>query len=324
MLHIPKTENAEIHFKALGLPEPPWEKLTELWQYSFWAQRRLLQSLNEAIRNNICIESAKAAKEYYQLINGAMFFIPDARDQISELLSAHFDHKALAASAAYEIETGNIEFGSPPQTNTFKNALFRGKYFPIQACLYLGHRARLYVLKSIVGFWLARERGEIKKTGIKFDDFLVDLTDGQLTQAMASGINELSSAKSFRLFPVFWQVFLWSWGGFLLENRLDEEYVILSQETGVPIDEISLALSAFDKLFPVNGGWFRTPTNNSRKVLTLMPAAMRGIGSFRRKLYKNVEHYKELGYSNEITNRMTEDHNTGARLLDCPDDQLAI
>ena len=23
---------------------------------------------------------------------------------------------------------------------------------------------------------------------------------------------ELSAAKSFKLFPVFWQVFLWSWG----------------------------------------------------------------------------------------------------------------
>jgi hypothetical protein len=281
-----------------------------------------LKSLGEAIRQKVCPESAKAAKEYHQLINDAVFFIPDVRDRVGELLSAHFKHQELAASAAYECETGKIEFTNPPQTETFKRAYFRGERFPIQACLYLAHRARLYILKAVVDYWLARERGEIKKTTFKLGQTLINLTAGQLTQAMAAGVDELSTAKSFRMFPVFWQVFLWSWGGFLLKDRLDEEYADLEKETGVPTSEIPIALSAFDKLFPTPDGWFREPSNDSRKVLILMPAAMRGIGAVRRRARKEVEHYKDLGYKDSTSDRLVWDHNTGAWLLDCAEAEL--
>ena len=322
LLHVPKPEDAETHFKCLGLPDPTWAGLPVIWRYSFLSQRRLLKSLGEAIRQGVCIESAKAAKDYHQLINHAVFFLPDVRDRVGELLSAHFSHQELAASAAYELETGKVEFEHPPQTKTFERALFRGERLPIQACLYLAHRARLYVLKAVVDYWLARERGEIKKTTLKLGEVLIDLTSGRLTAAMASGVEELSTAKSFRMFPIFWQVFLWSWGGFLLQDRLAEEYDDLSRETGVPVCELPVALSAFDKLFPTTQGWFREPSGDSRRVLILMPAAMRGVGAFRRKLRKAVQHYKDLGYKDATTDRLVWDHNTAARLLDCVDTDL--
>lgn len=322
LLHFPTPEDVETHFKVLGLPEPAWDDLPEIWRYSFWAQRRLLKSLGQAIRQKVCPESAKAAKDYHQLINDAVFFIPDVRDRVGELLSAHFAHQELGASAAYELETGKVEFTHPPETETFKRAYFRGERFPIQACLYLAHRARLYILKAVVDYWLARERGEIKKTAFKLGQTLIDLTSGRLTEAMATGADELSSTKSFRMFPVFWQVFLWSWGGFLRKDHVDEEYADLEKETGVPGSEIPVALSAFDKLFPTPGGWFREPANDSRRVLILMPAAMRGIGAVRRKARNGVEHYSDLGYKNATTNRLVWDHNTGARLLDCPEPDL--
>jgi len=282
----------------------------------------LLKSIGEAIRQRVCPESAKAAKEYHQLINDAVFFVPDVCDRVEVLLSAHFNHQELAASAAYEIETGKIEFVGPPQTKTFNRALLYGELFPIQACMYLAHRARLYVLKAIVEFWLARERGEIKKIAIKLGNFLINLTSGRFTSAMASGLEELSKAKSFRMFPVFWQIFLWSWGGFILKDRLTEEYDSLSRESGVPVDEIPIALVAFDKLFPTPGGWFREPSGDSRKVLILMPPAMRGLGAFRRKVRKAAVHYKDLGYKDSTTDRMVWDNNALVRLLECADIQL--
>lgn len=321
-LHVAKPEDAEVQFKALGLSEPAWNDLSEIWRFSFWAQRRLLKSLSEAIRQLICPATSKAAKEYQQLINDAVFFVPDVRDRVGELLSAHFEHQELGASAGYELESGKVEFKEPPQTETFKRAYFRGERFPIQACLYLAHRARLYVLKAIVDYWLARERGEIKKTTLTFGKMLIDLTSGRLTTSMATGAEELSQAKSFRMFPVFWQVFLWSWGGFLRKDRLDDEYTDLERETGVPAHEIPLALSAFDRLFPTSGGWFREPAGDSRKVLILMPAAIRGIGAVRRTTRQGVQHYKDLGFKDNTTNRMIWDHNTGARLLDCQDVDL--
>jgi hypothetical protein len=317
LLQVSKPEDTESHFKALLEREPAWEKLPGLWRYSFWAQRRLLQSLGEAIRNKTCPTSAKAAKDYHQLINDAVFFIPDITQRINDLLSAHFDHKELGKSAAFEIETGNNNFEDPPDTKTFKAAIYQGQWFPVQACLYLAHRARLYILKTIVDYWLAREQGKLKKAIIKIGQTSINLTNASLTPAMQSSINELSSSKSFRLFPVFWQVFLWGWGGFLLKDRLDEEYACLEKETGIPRNEIDIALSAFEKLFPVKGGWFREPRNDSRKLLILMPAAMRGLGAFRRRVLIDVENYSDLGYHDSTTARLSLDHNAGAQLLDC-------
>jgi hypothetical protein len=322
LVHIPKPDAAEGHFKKLGLPAPHWAELPELWRFSFWMQRRLLRCIPVAIREGVSPHCARAAKNYHQLINDAVFFIPDVRARVGELLSAHFGHQKLARSCACELETGNVELDDPPDTRTFKRALFQGESFLVQACLYLSHRARLYILKAVVDYWLARERGEVKVTRLKFGDMLIELSAGNLTKAMAAGIEELSTAKSFRVFPLFWQVFLWSWGGFLLADRLEAEYELLARETGVPPGEIPLALQAFDRLFPTSNGWFREPTGDSRKVLMLMPAAMRGIGAFRRTLHEGGKAYSDLGYKDNTGYRMHSDHNCGARLLECEDADL--
>ena len=321
-LPVRRPEEADTQFKTLGLPDPTREELPEIWRYSFWCQRRLLKSLNEAIKKGLCPETLRAAKQYYQLVNDAVFFVQDVRDRVGLLLSAHLDHPALAASAAHELETGRIDFTNPPQTETFKRAYYRGEHFPIQACLYLAHRARLYILKAVVDYWLARERGDIKKLVVKLGDALIDLTAGKLSAAMAAGINELAAARSLRRFPVFWQTFLWSWGGFVLKDRLDQEYDDLSKETAVPVAEIPLALSAFDKLFPTPGGWFREPDGDSRKLLVLMPPTLRGLGAFRRRVRANVDQYSDLGYKDSTSLRLMWDNNTCVRHLECADADL--
>jgi hypothetical protein len=325
-LHVSKPVDAEGHFKAFGLPEPAWPQLSQLWRYSFWARRRLRRSLNMAVSLAVCPESAKAAKEYLTLVNDAVFFIPDVRDRIEKLLSTHLGHQQLGSSAAFECETGKVEFSSPPETRTFRRALFGGEHFPVQTCLYVEHRARLYILKALVDYWLGRERGELepRRAGIiKIGDTVILSAPPGLTTAMEAGVKRLSVAKSFRLFPVFWQVFLWSWGGFLLKDRLDEEYGLLEKETGVPVEEIPVALRAFDEIFPIGNGWFREPKGEVRRVLILMPAAMRGIGAYRRLATSGVEHYKDMKCEPTTVGRMAGDHNAVARLLDCAEAELA-
>ncbi|MBS1867987.1 MAG: hypothetical protein JSS69_18910 [Acidobacteria bacterium] len=324
-LHVAKPEDAEGQFKALGLDEPTWDKLPQLWRYSFWARRRLGKSLSVAIDSCVCVENAKAAKEYLRLVNDAVFFVPDMRDRIEKLLSTHLRHQQLGRSAAYERETGKVEFNNPPETRTFRRAYFWGEHFPVQACLYVEHRARLYIMKALVEYWLARERGEVeaRKSGvIKVGNKLLFALPAQLTKAMEAGIQKLSTSKSFRLFPVFRQAFLWSWGGFLLKDRLDEEYAELEKESGVPQKEIPIALTAFDEMFPIKGGWFREPVDDARRVLILMPAPMRGIGAYRRLRLRGVENYKELSCGATTASRMAGDHNVVVRLLDCAEADL--
>ena len=178
----------------------------------------------------------------------------------------------LAASAAYEIQTGNVNFDGPPPTGSLQKGLRLGEHFPIQACLYVEHRARLYIIKSLVDYWLAKQRGELeaRQNGVlKVGGKVVWTAPDALTSAMTASLDELSAAKSFRLFPVFWQVFLWSWGGFLTLEDCIREFAALEEETRVPVAEIPIALSVFDRIFPITNGWFREL--DLRKVLILTP-----------------------------------------------------
>src|SRR5258708_6186967 len=94
-LHFADLGNAEEQFKAFGLPDPAIGWLPPLWRFSFWARRRLVKSLNVAIRAGLCPESAKAAKKYLTLVNDAVFFLPDMRDRVEKLLATHFEHQQL-------------------------------------------------------------------------------------------------------------------------------------------------------------------------------------------------------------------------------------
>lgn len=107
-----------------------------------------------------------------------------------------------------------------------------------------------------------------------------------------------------------------------MKDCLEEEYAALQEETGVPVAEIPIALSAFDKIFPTANGWFREP--DSRRVLILMPPAMRGIGAYRRMLLQGIESYKDLRCCSDTTKaRIVDDHNAVVRLLECLKSELA-
>lgn len=105
-------------------------------------------------------------------------------------------------------------------------------------------------------------------------------------------------------------------------DRQEEEYKQLSLETGVPVEDIPVALGLFDRLFPTPGGWFREPNNDSRSVLMLMPTAMRGLGAHRRLRMLGLAEFSELGYKDATAGRMASDNNVGAKLLNCSEAEL--
>ena len=104
-------------------------------------------------------------------------------------------------------------------------------------------------------------------------------------------MNKLKSHKYFYLYPVFWQWFLWLFGGFYVEELKAEEFQLLSKKTGIPIDEIENALSAFDIIFPTKDGWFVSVSKF--KTLKLFPVCFTGFGILYR-----VSMYEELFLKN--------------------------
>jgi hypothetical protein len=186
--------------------------------------------------------------------------------------------------------------------------------FTVWMCGGMALSERVYILKAAIDYAVGVKSGVIKKMIVKIGGKEIPLSSSPYA-AFGTAVDELSQLNSFARLPTFWQTFLWSWGGFILTDRQDAEYERLAHETGVPASEIPAALSAFDKLFPVDGGWFKQPTGSQRRVLMMMPAAIRGIGAFRRLLMYGVTDYKELGYKDYTTGHLGQDNNAGAKLL---------
>lgn len=320
LFHVPDLGQVAEQLKGKGLPEPASDVLPELWRYSFWVQRRLLKALASGVAAGICAETGRVSRDYQKLINDAIFFEPDVRARVSVLMDAHWKHPRLAQSVAAEIGGAGVNLADPPPTDTFTGALYHGRCFPVQACLYLEHRARLGILKAAVDYIL--ERDLLPRRVVKILGFEVDFEQWALYNAFRGVVARLEKANTFRRYPILWQTFLWTWGGFILTDRKDAEYAELSAETGVPTGEMDAALSLWDDLFPMDGGWFVTPTGDTRGQLKLMPAALRGIGAYRRLLRAGVDQYSELGLSNMTPARFASDHNTVVRLLNGGDREL--
>jgi hypothetical protein len=84
-------------------------------------------------------------------------------------------------------------------------------------------------------------------------------------------------------------------GGFILTDIREKEYELLSQKTGIPIEEIPNAFDAFNKLFPRNGGWFFKFPKSSIEWHNFFPIAFSGLGAnYRRLIYTNDGDYDTL------------------------------
>lgn len=310
--------------EPLGLAEPHHPFDPKLWRFSYWVQGRLFRALQSGIRQQTCKESALAAKRFHRIVNDALFFEPDPRKRFARLLRAHFDHPKLAKSAAAELAGKGCDFDDPADTPQFEKALYRGHHLPVQACFYLQHRARLYVLKAAVDYWLADRRDKLgpEKCVLPVGETEFEVGDSSLTASFQDAFQTYSQYEWFPMLPTFWQSFLWTWGGFILTDRTEIEHEALSAETGVPFDDIPVALGAFDSFFPTEGGWLTTPSGTTRQLVKMMPAPLRGIGAFRRQVLYKAEDYRDLGFWDHTSKDLTREHNAAINAMECSESAL--
>lgn len=324
-VHLDDLTKTDERLTSLGLPAIAGTHLPEVWRFSFWAQRRLLLALSKAVEKKVCPEAAKAAKDAAKMFNDAVFFEPDVASRAVMLLKEHLEKRYLASAAAQEIEGKPIDLGTITETETFKKALYTGAPVPVQSCLFVSHRGRLATLKAAVDYVLQKHGPGLPKKVINIFGHEYDISELELHGAFKEMISYLEKQNSAPRYAIFWQQFLWAWGGFILLDKKGEEYQALSTETGVPVDEIDAALACFDILFPRGSGkpWLSSHKGDNRQLLALMPAAMRGLGAYARLLRYGKKEYHELGLTSSYTWRnMAVDHNCAARLLSNDDAEL--
>ena len=123
-----------------------------------------------------------------------------------------------------------------------------------------------------------------------------------LPKTFREGIEKIKDEPYFHRYPVFWQWFMWAYGGFILLDKEEDEYAHMAARIGIPVEEIPRALQAYDAFFPTTGTWFSdTSPNACIRKLKMFPVPFMGLGAFFRRCIYKVNKFSELPLSGQYT-----------------------
>ena len=255
---------------------------------------------------------------YHRLVNDGVFFERTILGRMHALYDAYKDHPKLSLACAIEAEGGVFDPTiDATDSEFFRQAMWYGKHPIIQASFYAEHRARLALLKAAVDYCCAHPEGIIPyDQSAIFSDGVIDLDLiwlHSLPQSFKEGIAWLIKQPTFRRYALFWQLFLWGWGGFYLDDRADQEFALFAATSGVPLEEVPTALEAFDRFFP--NEWLVAPGHTCARRVKMVPTYFHGIGVYHRRLAYGWENIGQAGSSGYTTNDMATWNNAAVEFL---------
>jgi hypothetical protein len=290
-----------------------------IWRFSYWVERNLLRYLKNQKKSQREKRSYPILDQYYHEVNSSIFFTENIIERVGKLYNEFREHPHISAQCANESIGGSYD----DECRIIPAKVFSETYYActltdIQISTFIEHRARLALLKSAVDYKLYEIAGIKEKTEsyINILGFKISKLDF-LPVSFVRGLEQISKHKYFHRYPVFWQWFLWFFGGFILLDYEEQEYNFLSQKTGIPVDEIPNAFSAYDLLFPIDIGWFlELPRSNIRSI-RLFSVPFMGVGAnLRRFLYTEKASYMDLKLTREHTfDNLIKWNNLTAKLL---------
>lgn len=249
------------------------------------------------------LRAYKELQQYIYQIHDYTFFENDTHKRLMAVFQAFVDYRNITARLDTEKRTGKYEDYEHADLSegAFAELFYEipAKQTPLHIALYAELYNRLIMMK------LAVEEAIKDKT---LTGLLKTIHRLSLPNNIKTGMDEMVKQPHFFLYPSLWQSFVFVMGGFLLKDKLDDEYHILSELSGVPKDEVAEGLKAFDLLFPLNGGsWFFDKPNTSIKILQFMPLPFSGLGAnFRRQYYRTDDaHHEYSDLENKLTGKYT-------------------
>lgn len=279
-------------------PTPHFEFAVEYLRFAYALEQRMNLRLNQLVKSATPITQIRALQQYWQTINGKSFFISTPIDRVLTIMQAFSSNRNITA----HIESERLN--ETPVTDSLSSETYNSLFYDakmkddLYVSLHVEFLSRLAVLKCVVEDIISSDGLE----GIK--KYLHQLQIDGLPSNLFKGILSIRQHQYFYLYPYFWQIFYFLFGGFILQCRKDEEYQLLSELTGVPVAEIDNALSAFDILFPIDGSWLLYISNNNIRMLKLMSLPFAGIGvNFRRSVYTHSDDLDKL--KDEVTGPYT-------------------
>lgn len=275
------------------------------WRFSYLVERNLLKKLKSKKKSLPHRKSYKVMDDYYHGLNSSIFFSKNVIKRADKLYKLYKLYPYLSRKVANESDENNFDddYEKIPD-DLFKKTFFDCKVTDLTLSTFIEHRSRIAILKSAVDFSLFKEH-EVQERieeqaeiiGIRFS--LKNL----LPDTFLDALDSIKDEPYFYRYPVFWQSFMWLFGGFILNDFKDEEYKLLSMKTGIPVSEIDRALAAYGKLFPFGNGWFKEPDGNSNiKHMKMMCMPFMGIGAnVRRMYYAEDQSFESLNLTGRYT-----------------------
>jgi len=275
------------------------------WRFSYWVERNLLNRLKHKKKSHPDNKCYKTLEDYYFEVNSGIFFTENVMQKIDKLYSAFHKYPNISAKCGNELIGNSFddEYNSLP-AEIYEDTYYKCSYNDIQISTFVEHRARLAILKSAVDYKLYKDAGIKDKTdqfvrisGLNSKEVIL------LPSSFEEGLNEISKQRYFHKYPIFWQWFMWLFGGIILNDYKDDEYDLLSLKTGIPKEEINNALEAYQILFPNDGGWFMDLSPNINiKMMKMFPVPFMGVGAnYRRMRYASSGKYENLKLTGQHT-----------------------
>lgn len=268
------------------------------WRWSYWIERNLINRLRAKKKTQPDRKCYEAGDRYLFEINSEIFFVSTPIGRVDRLYDLFQKYARLSARTGHELLGGDFENEDVHiPRDIFKETYYDCKYTDIQLSAYIEHRARLAVLKSTVDYKLLKDSATAVEEpgGIRVGKIVIPRFH-LLPANFQSAFTELSKHKYLHRYPVLWQWFLWVFGGFILKDYEEQEYRLLAEKAGLPVEEVPRALTAYDILFPRDGGWFvdASPYSNV-KLLQVFSVPFRGLGAnYRRWRYSKTGKWEDL------------------------------
>lgn len=294
---VEKLENTASALYDFYPSETINEEDVSVWRFSYWVERKLIHLLNQKKKAHKDKRSYRAIEQYYYDVSSGIFFTENISTRVEMLYDSFRKHPRLSAKCANELVGGSFEDdpASLPK-KIFSDTYYDCKINDIQISTFVEHRARVALLKSAVDFKLYEKAGITSKTESYLEFLGVKIPSlNFLPHTFATGLNQISEHKYFHRYPVFWQWFLYYFGGFILKDYQEQEYKLLSEKTGIPVNEIPNAFRAYQILFPLEVGWMKDLPNSNISCLRMFSVPFMGIGAnVRRISYTESGSYKDL------------------------------
>jgi len=266
-----------------------------IWRFSYWIERNLLKHLKHKKKSHPDRKCFKALEDYYFEVNSGIFFEENIVLKLVKLYSTFQKFPRISAKCGNEL-IGNAfddEYDALPK-ELYNDTYYNCSYNDVQISTFIEHRARLAIFKNAIDYKLYRDTGiESKTENIKI---LGNVSLMDLPLSFKEGLDTISKHKHFDKYPIFWQWFMWIFGGFILKDYEEKEYELLSQKTGISVAEILNALDSYQILFPRDDGWFMDLSQTSNiKMMKMFPVPFMGVGAnYRRLLYTKSGKFKDL------------------------------